>query len=145
MIVVDTNVILLVLTRPSEPESLWMHEQARRLFDAAAKGEVRLQAPTAVIAEVIFVLTSSKGYRLEPATAIDLLEPFVQIEGFDIELKPQVQRALALWRERPGQGFIDSLLVAIAEQPGAQLATFDTRLSRQARDMFPWNREATTE
>jgi predicted nucleic acid-binding protein len=145
MIVVDTNVIMLVLARSPDPESLWMHEQAKALFDAAERGEVELHAPTAVIAEVIFVLTSSNGYRLDPATVIDLLEPFLQIDAFHIELKPQVRRALTLWQERPGQGFIDSLLIAIAEQPSAQLATFDKRLSRHAIALFRWSPKAVME
>ncbi len=53
MIAIDTNVILLVLARPAEAQNLWMHEQAKHLFDAAERGEQHVFAPTAVIAEVI--------------------------------------------------------------------------------------------
>ncbi len=74
-----------------------------------------------------------------------MLQPFLNIETFHIELKPQVLHALALWRDRPGNGFVDALLVAIAESPDMQLATFDKRLLRQTGSPYPWDADNLSE
>src|SRR3989337_2405604 len=97
MIVVDANVLLLVLSKPTDDVNLWMHESAKRLFDRAIRGEVRLYAPTAVIAECAYVLTSKANYGLNANTAAQLLRPFFQIDQFHIELKPQILQAMDLW------------------------------------------------
>ena len=130
MIVVDTNILLLVMARPSEPVNLWMHEAAKRLFDSAARGEVLLYAPTAVIAEAVFVLTSRANYGLDAESTTRLLEPFVKIDAFRIESKPEVIKALAFWNEHPRIGFVDALVAAMVMRPGDVLASFDNHFRR---------------
>jgi predicted nucleic acid-binding protein len=139
MIVVDANVLLLVMSRPSEPVNLWMHESAKRLFESANRGEVELYVPTAVIAEVIFVLTSRANYGLDEESATRLLEPFLKIEALHIENKAEVVHALSLWNEYPKLGFVDALVAAIAMRPGGVLASFDNDFRRLGGiDRYQW-------
>lgn len=146
MIVVDANVLLLVMTRPADQVNLWMHEEAKRLFDMAARDEVELYAPTAVIAEVIFVLMSQSNYGLDAELASRLLNPFLQIEAFRIENKLQVIRACELWIELPRLGFVDALVAALGERPGDVLATFDKDFDRLPHlPRFAWKGRETVD
>jgi len=144
MIVVDANVFLLGLAQPRDESNRWMHDEARDLLMGASRGEYHLFAPTAVIAEVMYVLTSKANYGLGATAACALLEPILRIDQLVIEDKPQVIRALSIWLDYPSLGFVDSLVAAMTERPGDVLASFDKHFDRLSHlPRFAWKgREA---
>jgi predicted nucleic acid-binding protein len=125
MIVVDANVFLRALIEPQESYNRWMHDEATELFRQAAHGEIQLLTSTAVIAEVAFMLTSRNVYAHDVGETVDKLEAIVTIPNLAFDRKDDTLRALRFWAERPSMGFVDALLVAMAESVDAPLATFD--------------------
>lgn len=84
----------------------------------------------AVIAEVIFILSSPRHLNLSPAEARNRLQPFLQLANLQLPQKRLYLRALDLYISYPRLRFVDSLCAAYAEQPGVELASFDSALNR---------------
>jgi len=133
MMVVDANVFLRALIEPPELYNRWMFDEATALFRQAAGGEVQLLTSSAVIAEVAFMLTSRNVYGYGVGDTVERMEAIVSIPNLHFDRKADTLRALRLWAERPSMGYVDALLVAMAESSGAPLATFDKELRR-----FDW-------
>ena len=130
MIVVDTNVFLRALIQTQEPYNEWMYNDATELFRQAARGDAHLLTSTAVIAEVAFMLTSRNVYAYGVEDTVARLEALISIPNVHFDRKADTLRALQLWAERPAMGFVDALLVAMAESADASLATFDKGFRR---------------
>lgn len=124
MIVIDTNVFLRALIDPQESYNRWMYDDATELFRQAAVGEIQLLTSSAVIAEVAFMLTSRNEYAHDVRETIELLETIINTPNLHFDRKADSLRALRLWADRPSMGFVDALLVAMAESADAPLATF---------------------
>ncbi len=134
------------LISPQEPYNRWMYDETRDLLLGAGRGEYQLLATTAVIAEVVYVLTSKANYGLSAAAACALLEPILRIDQLLIEEKPRVMRALSIWLDEPSLGFVDSLVAAMAERPGDVLATFDKGFDRLPHlPRFAWKGRETAD
>jgi len=127
-VLLDTNVILRLL-RGDEPAH---HAQARRLFEQAAQGKVRLVVPTLVVAEVVFVLQGF--YSLGRADIAQLLKDLAATPGVVLPEAGPVMVAADLFG-RHGIDFADAYLAALArESKIATLATFNKRDFRR----FSW-------
>lgn len=126
MIFVDANVILRAITESPLPAAQRMSRIARDLFRRMEQEEVEITTSDAVIAEAAFVLTSKAHYHLAPVEAAERLATIVQLRGFRLRDKRVVLRALELWAGHPKLGFVDALAAASAQQPGIELATFDS-------------------
>lgn len=139
MIVVDANVFLRALTEPQESYNRWMYDEATELFRQAARDEVQLVTSSAVIAEVAFLLTSRNMYSYDVKESVQRLGTVLNIQSLHLDRKADVLRALQLWAERPSMGFVDALVVAMAESMDASLASFDTGLRRFTQiERHPW-------
>ena len=142
MIVIDANVFLRALIEPQEPYNRWMYDEAIELFRQAARDEVQLVTSRAVIAEVAFLLTSRNVYGYDVKDCVERLETVLNTPSLHLDRKSDVLRALRLWAERPSMGFVDDLIVAMAESMDAPLASFDTGFRRFTWiERHPWRTE----
>jgi len=121
----DTNVLLRFL-RQDDPA---MGAAARRLFQAAALGEVSLVLEEAILAEAVYVLQSMyKQGRSEIADALQALlrrAPAIQSK------RPTVLHdALERYRRHSQVDFADALLAALAVDGKIPVASFDRDLDR---------------
>ncbi len=116
---VDTNVLVRLLTR-DDPKQV---KVAESFVSAGAWVSHR------VLAEAMWVL--STVYSLGPseiATAIDMLLSHKTLSLQDSEV---VESALSRFREKPGVGFSDCLVLEIARKAGhLPLGTFDKNLGK---------------
>lgn len=103
-----------------------MNQIAGDLFRMAERGDVEVTTSDAVIAEVAFILTSRAHYGLAPADAADRLMAMLRLRGVKLRDKRVVLRSLDIWSDNPGLGFVDALTAAHGQQPGTELATFDS-------------------
>ncbi len=98
--------------------------------------------PRAVVAEVAFLLTSRNVYNDDVKETVKRLEIVLNIQNLHLDRKADILRALRLWAERPSMGFVDALVVAMAESLDASLASFDTGLRRYTQiERHPWRSE----
>lgn len=126
MIFLDANTFLRALTRSPDSHIQRMHEIAGDLLRAAERGEVEATTSDAVIAEVAFILTSRAHYQLAVPDAAGRIMTLVRLRGIKLRDKRIVLRALDLWMTNPRLGFVDALTASYAQQPGMELATFDS-------------------
>jgi predicted nucleic acid-binding protein len=103
---------------------------ATDLFERAERGELELTTSEAVIAEVMFVLTSPNLYKLDADDAGARVHAILEQRGFQIAGKQRLLRALSIVETRPSLGFVDALVVAHCESGSLELATFDQKLGR---------------
>lgn len=123
---VDTNIFIRYLTR-DDPQKA---EACRRLFEQAKTSEVILTTSESVLAEVVFVLGSPRGYRLSRADVRARLYPLVAMEGLRIEDRRKYFRALDLYATH-NIDFEDALTVAHMEQYNLdELYSYDTDFDR---------------
>jgi predicted nucleic acid-binding protein len=107
------------------------HAEARELFRGAAKGEYRLLASELLFAEVIWVLVQSPAYRLDRkviATRLRLLLEQPEIEAVHGN-QTELVRALQTFGDS-SLDLMDCLVIAVAEQSGHSIATFDRALRK---------------
>lgn len=106
-----------------------MGPAARGLFQAAARGEVRLLLEESILAEAVYVLQSVyKRTRTEIADALQALvrrAPAIQTDRPDV-----LNDALDRYRRQTQVDFADALLAALAVQKQVPVASFDRDLDR---------------
>jgi uncharacterized protein len=76
----DANVILRYLTR-DDPEKA---ERCLALLQRAERNEVALTTSEAIIAEVVYVLSSPRLYNLSPQRIRELLLPVLHLRGLKL-------------------------------------------------------------
>lgn len=119
---VDTNVFLRFLTR-DDPQKA---EACFRLFEKAKNNEVALVASESVIAEIVFLLSSPRVYRLPRTDVRARLYPILALEGLRVSDKRKYLRALDLYAEH-ALDFEDALTVADMEYNSIEeLYSYDT-------------------
>lgn len=97
MIFIDANFILQYVVQPVDRETQAMHDAATELCGAIERGEVEATTSESVLAEVAFVLTSPRQYRLPPADVAAYLTPILTLTNLRL---PRGQRKL--WLRGPG-------------------------------------------
>lgn len=112
MIFLDANLFLRALTRSDQPDVQSTSRAAADLFRRADLGEVELITPDAVIAEVAFVLTARARYALAADDAAARIATLLRLRGVRLRDKRIILRALDIWAEHPGLGFVDALTAA---------------------------------
>jgi len=119
---VDTNIFLRYLTR-DDPQKA---EACFRLLEKAKKSEVTLTTSESVIAEIVFVLSSPRVYRLSRTEVRARLYPILALEGLKIQDRRKYYRALDLYADH-AIDFEDALTVAEMERSGIEdLYSYDT-------------------
>ena len=130
MIFLDANFFLRALTDSHLPADQAKKAVARNLFRQADRAEVELTTSEAVIAEVAYVLTSKNQYALKADEASARIETLVRLRGLKLQDKRVLLDALKFWSEHPRIGFVDALAASYGQQPGIELATFDSHFDQ---------------
>jgi len=125
----DANVILRYLTR-DDPEKA---ERCLVLFERAARGGVALTTSEAVIAEVVYVLSSPSLYDLPRERIRDLLLPIIDLRGLKLAVPRHLYHdALALYTTR-NIDFEDALAVAHMREQGIdEIVSYERHFDRIA-------------
>jgi len=103
----DANVILRYLTR----DDLKKAENCYELFQKVKRGEIELITCEAVIAEVIYVLSSHGLYNLPRDKIYSLLLPIINLYGLKLPQKHLYIRALDIYASK-NIDFEDALIFA---------------------------------
>ena len=126
----DTNVILRYLTRDDEAKAKACYE----LFQRVQRGEEELATCEAIVAEVIYVLSSPRlPYRLSHEQIRARLLPILTLRGLKLPQKRVCLQALDLYASYPSVDFEDALAVAHMEQRGITgIVSYDRDFDRVA-------------
>lgn len=111
---VDANIFIRHLTR-DDPEKA---QSCFDLFKQAQRREIALITTEAVIAEVVYVLSSKVLYNLPPDEIRRLLYPILSLSGLKITPRRVYLRALDIYAAY-GIDFEDALIAAHMEHQGA--------------------------
>lgn len=103
----DTNVILRYLTR-DDPEKA---EKCYELFQKVKRGEIELTTCEAVIAEVVYVLSSTTLYNLPRNEIYSILLPIINLKGLKMAQKRLYIQALDIYASK-NIDFEDALIFA---------------------------------
>jgi len=123
----DTNIFLRALVQPVTPAGRRRHRACAALFRRVGAGREHVTTCEAVIAEVIYVLTSPRQYALSHEDASARLRPLLSLRGLHLLHKRVYQRTLDLFATYPHLDFADALLLAQMERTGEQeLYSYDT-------------------
>ena len=120
MTVVDTNILVRILTNDDE-------DQARRAT-MFMRHQERIYLLKTVLLEIEWVLRSS--YRFAPETILLGLRDLLKAPNLEVENEPAVTRALE-WYEQ-GMDFADAMHLASVHGE-TEFATFDVALRRTAQ------------
>ena len=120
-VLLDTNVIL----RYALADDPLHQQQARRLFEQAGEGKLRLLVPSLVIAQVVWTLESF--YRASREYITGLLQALFATPGV-MAIEPRVtSRCIEIYRAHNIE-IVDAYLVALAEETKTSvLATFNKK------------------
>ena len=107
----DANVILRYLTRDDPKKA----ENCYELFQKVKRGEIELTTCEAIIAEVVYVLSSHSLYNLPQDEICSLLLPIINLYGLKIPQKRLYIRALDIYASK-NIDFEDALSFAHMEK-----------------------------
>lgn len=123
---VDTDVIIRFLTA-DDPQK---QAQAASLLEQVEAGKLTLTAPDTVIADAVYVLSSTRLYNLSRSAVQGLLSPLVRLPGFRINNRGALLRALDLYATT-NLDFGDALIVASMERQHSKfIYSYDTHFDR---------------
>ena len=138
MIVVDANYFLRYILRAETEEDKAMFEAASALFRLANAGEESFVTSEAVVAEVVFILSSRRRANLPRQDVASLVRPLLGLRGCAIPHNARVMRTLDLWAAYGRISFVDALMGAYAIELNAPLASFDRGLA-QLPELTIWS------
>ncbi|HUX85898.1 MAG TPA: type II toxin-antitoxin system VapC family toxin [Chloroflexota bacterium] len=116
MRLLDTNVFLRYLTRDDEEKA----QRCFELFQRLKNGDETATTTEAIIAEVVFVLSSRRLYGLSHEDIRARLLPILGIRGLKLRQKRVYFRALDIYVAHPALDFEDALSVATVQVDGVQ-------------------------
>ena len=123
---VDTDVIIRLLTGDDPVKQ----EAAKALFQRIEEGKLTVAAPDTVIADAVFVLSSTKWYHLPRPQVSALLLPLVRLPHFRIRNRRALLRALQLYAIT-NLDFSDLFIAASMQQARSQtLYSYDRGFDR---------------
>jgi predicted nucleic acid-binding protein len=134
-VAVDANFFLRAIVQATSPDTIAQAEISRGLFRGAVMGELFFTTNSAVIAEVVFILSSARHYGMAPDKVADSLSTFLSLPTCVLIGKRQVIAALDRWRSDPKLSFVDCLILEQSLAEGIPLATFDKRLRTAAGEV----------
>lgn len=123
---IDTNVIIRLLTN-DDPDK---RRRSKQLFDRVEQGMLRVTAPITVIADAVFVLSSSRTYNLPRTAVAAQLLALVKLRNFRLRNRRAVIRALELYAST-NLDFGDAFIAASMSESGStELYSYDTDFDR---------------
>ncbi len=121
MMFLDANIILRFLTNDHPGKA----QRCLALFEQADSGAVRLITSEAIIAEVVYVLSSPKLYHLPPGRIRELLLPIIDLRGLKLASRQLFHDALDLYASQR-LDFEDALALAHMRELGiAEIVSYD--------------------
>ncbi|CAN5130136.1 hypothetical protein BH23CHL1_BH23CHL1_11440 [soil metagenome] len=127
MTFVDTNVFLRALTRDDPVRADATEAFIRKLAD----GSARATTSEIVIAEIVYILSSSRWFQMPAPQVAALLEPLFSLTGLQIQGKERIKHALDLYAAYPFLDFEDALIIVHLEQSGSdELMSYDRHFDR---------------
>jgi predicted nucleic acid-binding protein len=121
--VLDANVLVRFLTQ----DSPILGSAAKKLFEAADRGEAELRLHPAIVAEVVFVLT--KVYQQDRTAVADALLDIIENPGIAVECASVLRDALKRFKS-VSVDFPDALIAALAADGKVPVASFDRDLDK---------------
>lgn len=126
----DTNVVISFITGDMPERAPGTRELMRRL----QAGEEDVETSEAIVAEVVYVLSSRKRYDLTHDAIVARLLPVLALQGLHVPGKGTLLRGLEVFAQRPALDFEDALSVARMERLGiAQIYSYDHDFDGVAR------------
>ena len=120
----DTNVLIRFIVGDTIPHQ----QQAERWFRDAESGKINIIIDPSVIAEATFVLQSFYKYSREIIS--DTMEVFLSQRWLEVRER---EALLDLWHHyRGGFHFVDSYCLALAQNAGVGVLSFDKKLQRRS-------------
>lgn len=126
----DANVFLRYLVGPATPHDRLNAETASIFFQRVREGLETFTTSEAVIAEVVFILSSKRHYALPRDEVTERLKPLLELAGCALPRKELCLDALELWTERPELSFVDALGAMYSQQLEIPIVSFDAALNR---------------
>jgi uncharacterized protein len=121
---VDANIFLRFLTRDDPAKA----ERVKALLERAQRGEITLLTSEAVIAELVFVLSSPRLYGLSRERVREVLLPIVLLKGLVLPGREVFLRALELYAAT-AMDFINALVIArMEEKKVTEVYSYDEHL-----------------
>ena len=121
----DANVLIRFITQDVK----WMADRAEELLARIDSGEEAVALLDANVAEVVYVLGSTKLYHLTREAVVEALTPILQIDGIRLEHKARCLAALQLYARYRAVNFADALMAAAAlEDSKPEVYTFDRKV-----------------
>jgi predicted nucleic acid-binding protein len=121
----DANVIIRFLTLDDPKQS----KAAKKLILKAQAGGARLHLDASIVAEVVYVLESSR-YAKSRQDIRDALVDFLRNPGIETVARDTVADALRRFKEKPALDFADCWLAAQAAARKLEVASFDRDLDQ---------------
>jgi len=125
---VDTNVFVRYLSG----EETNLTQIARDVFDPTNGNGSFFTTNDAVIAEVIYMLTSPRLYRLNRNDVVNRLQAVLQLPTRRLDSLPIISEALFIWHHHSKLSFVDAFCIADAFGHDHEPVTFDTALAKIA-------------
>lgn len=130
MIFIDTNVFLTAIGRVNAHHNTGQQANADELIAQLTIPTISASTSEAVIVETAQMAESAFGGGMGATIAARAMSKIIRLPGLRIAPKHIYLRALDIWADRPGLGFVDALTVAYVEQGDVELASFDQQLLR---------------
>lgn len=125
---IDTSVFIRYLTRDDPRKA----DACFALFQEAKGDAITLWTTESVIAEVVYVLSSSQLYHLSRSRIRDLLYPLLSLPGLKLAHRRTYLRALDIYAGYP-LDFEDALMAAQMERQGVtELYSYDREYDQVA-------------
>lgn len=123
----DANILLRYLTRDDVAKA----DACFALLQRVRAGQEEITTCEAVIAEIVYVLSSPTIYRMGRADIRERLRPILSLPGLKLPHKRAYLRALDLYVAHPRLDFEDALVVAHMErQHVGTLLSYDRDFDR---------------
>jgi predicted nucleic acid-binding protein len=122
----DTNVFLRSMVRDDEAKA----DACTRLFEGLERREEEATTTEAVLAEVVYVLTSPRWYRVPREQVNPLLRPLLTAPGLRIANKSVYLRALEMFVAHRFLDFEDAITAAFAEGGEHAIVSYDHDFDR---------------
>ena len=127
MTFVDTNIFLRLLTRDDPPRTA----ACEAFFNQLEEGSLTATTTEIVVAEIVYILSSSRWFRLPAQEIIERLRPLIALSNLRIPGKETIQRALNIYAAYPFLDFEDALIIAHLGRSGSEdLMSYDRHFDR---------------
>jgi predicted nucleic acid-binding protein len=124
---IDTNVFLRYLTGDDSAKAM----ACRTLIERVHEGSEQITTSESVVAEIVFVLRSTRHYNVPASQVRDLLAPIIAMPALLLDHKKTFLRALDLMATHPTLDFEDALSDQhMRRQDIEEIYSYDTDFDR---------------